>query len=83
MAPTNQVVRLEIAIDEAKAYDTLALNGRMIRIVGEFGYDSDNRTYQWQKGSFKPFRSPGWTLVNTRMPKPMAHSVKGAKKKSR
>lgn len=79
----KQRVDVEIAVEEAKQFNTRALNGRMIKIVGEFGYDSENRTYQWQGGSIKPLRFPGWVLVNTTMPKPIAHSVKGANKKVR
>jgi hypothetical protein len=80
---TKQKVDVELAVEEAKLFNTRALNGRMIKLVGEFGYDSNNRTYQWQRGSIKPLRFPGWVLVSTTMPKPLAHSTKGAMKKVR
>ncbi len=73
----------EIAADEAKKFDTVALNGRMIQIVGEYGYDSNGNTYQWQAGSFLPPKLSGWVPVTSKYPKPFAHSVKGAKKKGR
>lgn len=57
---------LEILKEEAKRYDTRALNGRMIEVVEGFGYDSDGNTYQKQSASLFPPRLGGWTCVNNR-----------------
>ncbi|MDP3917870.1 MAG: hypothetical protein Q8Q30_01695 [Candidatus Woesebacteria bacterium] len=44
----------------------------MIRVVGEFGYDSNGCVYQWRDGSL--FQSKGWVIVCN---KPLPMTVAG------
>ena len=67
---------IDEAREEAKKFDTRALNGRMLQIVEGFGYDSDDRAYQYQNMSLFPPRLGGWVLVCN---KPLPMTVAGEK----
>lgn len=64
---------------KGREYGVKAWNGRWVKEVGEWAYDTDNTAYQWQ---LLPL--PGWYAVKAdSLPQPMAHSVKGAKKRGK
>lgn len=64
--------------EKARKYVTAADGKTMIEIIGEWGYDSNNVVYQLKGGLF----ARGWHPVpSATTPKPIAHSVKGAKKR--